>query len=337
MGKQLADAEAMTDVEAQSVSVIVPAFNAEPFIARAIRSALDQTLPPREVIVVDDGSSDGTCEVVKALAVRDARVRLVKLSRNGGPSVARNAAFAAAQGNWIAVLDADDAYVPSRLQTLVAVGEAFGADIVADNIALYDIRARQIVSLGVSSSSSTHIVGRHDYVRRCRGNREDVDWGLLHPMFRRTFIQQHALEYPQDLRHGEDFVFMLWALLAGAKFVFTPEMGYLYTQRWGSYSKMSSGASRTQVDFKTMTAHTLLLMKDQRVRADRAMHRLLRRRYRALRAIDVQYRMPAHLRERDFSNVARLLAYDARAWLVLMKTIGARASSFVGARSGLRG
>lgn len=332
----MAETAAINDVEAQSVSVVIPAFNAEPFIARAVRSALNQTRPPREVIVVDDGSSDRTCEVVKALAGRDARIRLLQLAQNGGPSVARNRAFAAAQGDWIAVLDADDAYVPSRLQTLVAVGETFGADIVADNIALYDVQARQVVSMGVSSSSSTHIVGRHDYVRRCRGNREDVDWGLLHPMFRRTFIQRHALEYPRDLRHGEDFVFMLWALLAGARFVFTPEMGYLYTQRWGSYSNTSSGMSRTQVDFKTMTAHTLLLMKDERVRSDRAMHKLLQRRYRALRAIDVQYRMPAHLRERDFSNVARLLAYDARAWLVLMKTIGARASSLVGARSGLR-
>jgi succinoglycan biosynthesis protein ExoO len=327
----------MTDIDAPSVSVVVPAFNAEPFIARAVRSALSQTLPPSEVIVVDDASSDRTCEVVKALTVRDARVRLIRLTQNGGPSVARNAAFAAARGNWIAFLDADDAYVPSRLQTLVTVGDTFGADIVADNIALYDVQARQIVSMGVSSAPSTHIVNRHDYVRRCRGNREDVDWGLLHPMFRRKFIHHHALKYPEDLRHGEDFVFMLWALLAGARFVFTPEMGYLYTQRWGTYSNASSGMSRTQVDFKTMTGHTLLLMEDRRVRSDRAMLKLLRRRYRALRAIDVQYRMPAHLRERDLLSVAKLLAYDAQAWLILMKTLGGKASSLIGARQSVRG
>jgi succinoglycan biosynthesis protein ExoO len=134
------------------------------------------------------------------------------------------------------------------------------------------------------------------------------------------------------LRHGEDFVFMLWALLAGAKFVFTPEMGYLYTQRWGTRSNASSGMSRTQIDFKTMTGHTLLLMKDPRVRSDPVMLKLLRRRYRALRAIDVQYRMPAHLRERDFFKVAKLLAYDVHAWPVLMKTIGGKASSLIGAR-----
>jgi succinoglycan biosynthesis protein ExoO len=289
-------------------------------------------LPPLEVIVVDDASSDGTPEVVNALIASDTRVRLIRLAQNGGPGAARNAAFAAARGDWIAVLDADDAYVPSRLQALVTVGGAFAADIVADNIALYDGQARQVVSMGVSSVASTHVVSRHDYVRRCRGNRDDVDWGLLHPMFRRTFICGHALKYPEDLRHGEDFVFMLWALLAGGKFVFTPEMGYLYTQRWGTVSNASSGMSRTQVDFKTMSGHTLLLMEDRRVRADRIMHDLLRRRYRALRAIDVRHRMPAHLRERDLMNVAKLLAYDRQAWLILAKTIGAKASSLIGAR-----
>ena len=240
----------MTDQRATTVSVVIPAFNAELFIGRAIKSALDQTWPPLEVIVADDASSDGTREAVEALVATDARVRLVKLPTNGGPSAARNAGFNAARGEWIAVLDADDAYLPSRLETLVELGWSYEADIVVDNIGLYDVQAGEIVSNGVVSLCEIKSINRYDYVTRCRGNREDVDWGLLHPLFRREFLERRKLKYQENLRHGEDFVFVLSALLEGAKLVFTPEMGYLYTQRWGTYSNtpsgMSSNANRLQ-------------------------------------------------------------------------------------------
>ena len=320
----------MTDQRATTVSVVIPAFNAELFIGRAIKSALDQTWPPLEVIVADDASSDGTREAVEALVATDARVRLVKLPTNGGPSAARNAGFNAARGEWIAVLDADDAYRPSRLEMLVELGRAYEADIVADNIGLYDVQARETVASGVSSLHEIRIVNRYDYVSRCRGNREDVDWGLLHPMFRRQFLKSHALSYPENLRHGEDFAFMFSALLEGAKFVFTPEMGYVYTQRWGSYSNTPSGMSRTRIDYKTIVGHTLSLMEDPRLRSDHTMLSLLRQRYYALRAVDVQYRMPTYLKERDLPNIAKLLTYDLGAWLILMKAIRGKASSLIG-------
>ena len=233
----------MTNQQPTSVSVVIPAFNAELFIGRAIESALSQTLAPLEVIVVDDASSDGTREAVQALAATDARVRLVTLPINGGPSVARNAGFETARGEWIAVLDADDAYLPQRLEMLAQVGRAFSADIVVDNIALYDIQAQKTVANGISSLREVSVIDRYDYVRRSRGNRDEVDWGLLHPMFRREFVKSHRLKYPETLRHGEDFAFMLSALLEGAKFVLTPQAGYLYTERWGTHSNTASGMS----------------------------------------------------------------------------------------------
>lgn len=94
------------------VSVIVPAYNAAQTIPAALRSALTQDLAPHEVIVVDDGSKDGTADLV----ARDfPDVRLVR-QENAGPSAARNAAAALAEGEWLAFLDADDLWLPQKLQ-----------------------------------------------------------------------------------------------------------------------------------------------------------------------------------------------------------------------------
>ncbi len=93
-------------------SVIIPAFNAAATLARAIESVRAQSWPAHEIIVVDDGSSDATAEVAGRFG--DA-VRLIRQG-NRGVSVARNAGAAAASGDWLAFLDADDWYAPDRLK-----------------------------------------------------------------------------------------------------------------------------------------------------------------------------------------------------------------------------
>ena len=93
-------------------SVVIPAFNSAATLARAIESVRAQSWPAHEIIVIDDGSTDATAEVARQFG--DA-VRLIR-QRNSGVSVARNAGAAAASGDWLAFLDADDWYAPDRIR-----------------------------------------------------------------------------------------------------------------------------------------------------------------------------------------------------------------------------
>jgi glycosyltransferase involved in cell wall biosynthesis len=95
------------------ISVIIPAYNAEQYIATAIESCLSQTYAPHEIIVIDDGSTDGTAAVAESFP---SPVRVIRLAENMGVAVARNRGVQASTGDWLAFLDADDWFLPEKLE-----------------------------------------------------------------------------------------------------------------------------------------------------------------------------------------------------------------------------
>jgi glycosyltransferase involved in cell wall biosynthesis len=95
------------------ISVIIPAYNAAPYISKAIESCFAQTEPPHEIVVADDGSSDETAAIAERFG---SPVRVVRLPQNVGLPAARNAAVAASTGDWLAFLDADDWFLPEKLE-----------------------------------------------------------------------------------------------------------------------------------------------------------------------------------------------------------------------------
>jgi glycosyltransferase involved in cell wall biosynthesis len=95
-----------------SISVVIPAYNSAAYIKRSVDSVLAQTLKPDEIIVVDDGSTDNTADIVSQYG---SKVTLIQ-QKNAGPSTARNTGIKAATGEWIAFLDADDEWLPEKLQ-----------------------------------------------------------------------------------------------------------------------------------------------------------------------------------------------------------------------------
>ena len=122
--------EERTSGDGIAASVVVAVYNAAPYIAETLVSLRAQTLRNIEIICVDDGSTDGTAEILADFAARDPRIKVVT-QKNSGGATARNRGMDEARGRWLLVADADDFSRPDMLADMVAKGEAEEADIVA--------------------------------------------------------------------------------------------------------------------------------------------------------------------------------------------------------------
>ena len=104
----------------ECISIITPIYNSENFISKTIESVLEQTYKNWEMIIVDDVSSDGSCSIIEKYIKKDNRIRLMQLSENSGPAIARNCAIKGAKGRYIAFLDSDDLWHPDKLSKQIA-------------------------------------------------------------------------------------------------------------------------------------------------------------------------------------------------------------------------
>ncbi|MGF1630929.1 MAG: glycosyltransferase family 2 protein [Kiloniellaceae bacterium] len=256
------------------VSVILPAYNAAASLPATLRSVLNQSLREIEVIVVDDGSVDGTAEIATALAGQDGRIKLLRAGRNRGAAAARNRAMEEARGDWLALLDADDRCAPDRLARLVALGEARGADVVTDNLRLVSADGRLLgVALRRDDALFSEGLTATAFVRRNHFFSGGFKLGYLKPLFRRSFVARHGLRQDKRLRIAEDFHFLLDCLMAGASVAADPTPGYDYRQMPGSLSRRLS-----QQDLLRLAAINRTLLAQAEARGDAGLSRALRRR-----------------------------------------------------------
>jgi hypothetical protein len=221
-----------------SVSAVMPAFNSRPSIIRAIDSVLGQSSPDLlELLVVDDGSKDGTACLVAERAADDPRVRLIKRRSNGGPGTARNQALAVARGTWIAPIDADDAWHPERLSRLLALARP-DVEMIFDNLmgrdAVADCATGPLFPVLPPRPVLTDLLER----------RAGFDLGYAKPLMRRAFLLEKSITYPK-LRLSEDLLLFAEMMAAGARAVALDAPLYIYTTPVGQKSGARSGLSRS--------------------------------------------------------------------------------------------
>ena len=121
------------------VSVIVPAYNAAPFLVETLRSIQTQTYRHLEVVVVDDGSTDGTHEIAASFANSDPRFIVMSHAKNAGVSAARNTGLSRANGEWIAFQDADDVWLPEKTESQLQLASGNPrVNFLFTNYALWD-------------------------------------------------------------------------------------------------------------------------------------------------------------------------------------------------------
>jgi glycosyltransferase involved in cell wall biosynthesis len=220
------------------VTVIVANYNGEKYVADALRSLTNQSLRDIEILVSDDASTDSSVQIVRSLMADDARIRIIESKVNTGPAAARNRALEVARGRWIAIMDSDDLMHPDRLQSLVEVGAESGADIVADDLLLFDTdrRARPRTLFSGRWASSERWIRAEEYLKLNNPYGRRPALGYLKPIVRASFISKSGVRYDERLRIAEDFNLVFRLLMEGAKFRTTPRIRYFYRRHSGSLS-----------------------------------------------------------------------------------------------------
>ena len=201
---------------APRVSVVMPIYNGAEFLALSIDSVLAQTIADFELILIDDGSTDGTAAIIHAYAARDARIVPVA-KPNSGIADTLNRGLAVARGDWIARLDADDLMVPQRLERQLAFLAA-NPDLIAAG-SYYEI----IDPAGFSHGTRLPLPRTRDELAGFLAAREPLSF--LHPsmMFRRqTALDLHG--YDKRTEPAEDVDLFARMLATGAPILIQPEV-----------------------------------------------------------------------------------------------------------------
>lgn len=206
------------------VSVVVPVWNGEKVLEKCLKSVLNQSVSDMELIVVDDGSTDGTWPLLKRLARQDSRI--VPLCQpNGGVSQARNTGLAHCTGKYVRFVDADDVLPPGSMESLLRKAEENGSDMVLAAYTEVVGHLRKVRDLGDSEET----MACNDFLEPLSHYANSFYYGVLwNKLFRGDLIRHNRLSFVDGLNWGEDFVFVC-AYLAHAETVsYTKAVVYDY-------------------------------------------------------------------------------------------------------------
>jgi succinoglycan biosynthesis protein ExoO len=227
--------------ELAKVSVIMAAHNSARTIDRAIDSVLSQTYGRWQLIIVDDASTDATLQRVEVRREgRENKVVVVHCQENGGPAKARNTGLEICDGEWVAVLDADDAWHENRLEVLLRKATESSADAVCDNLLGFDDHIGETEPLYAALPAVLDLVTA--VAPTYSGN---YNLGYLKPIVRRSFVEDHQIRYDESLRTGEDLLYLISLLVHGGRITCIDLPSYIYTIPVGSGNRRLSQSTKT--------------------------------------------------------------------------------------------
>ncbi len=234
----------------EKVSVIIPAYNVERFIAECVNSVRCQTYENLEIIIIDDGSSDCTLDICQKLASEDGRIKLVQ-NNHGGVSRARNAGLDNATGELIVSVDSDDVLLPDMIETLYNKMVETGAEVVAcgcrfiteEGEPIFDKcpAGEWVVSGRDALASQDNEIGANAMLA--------APWGKLS---KREVYESHR--YREGIVY-EDRHLMPYLYYGLAKVAIIPFCGCLYRQRNGSIMHTTPSPERFKLLFDVLNDH----------------------------------------------------------------------------------
>lgn len=189
------------------ISVIIPAYNVEDYIARGIESVLNQTYQELEVVIVDDGSKDNTVKVIKEYEKKDKRVKLF-LKDNGGVSSARNLALEKSEGEYVIFLDSDDWIEKHTLQHLLNMsddenmylvsGDCFFAYLNDNGSIRKEKHREKHIKVKMTKKEAILTTGTGEYNLQ----------SSCYKLYSKKIINENNIKFREDIAHGEDGLFV---------------------------------------------------------------------------------------------------------------------------------
>ena len=209
------------------ISVIVPVYNTERLVGRCLRSIVGQSFEDIELLVIDDGSTDGTREVIERFAAADPRVRCFS-TNNSGVSAARNLGLDNAEGEYILFIDADDEIEDGYLNSIADHAKSSKADILIWGLkrCLKDGRVEELKPQlrGEYDRKSFLLAFPEDHY----GKQKGVYGFVSNKLIKRSLVEEYGLRFDESMILMEDFVFFLDCYANARSFFCFPETGYRY-------------------------------------------------------------------------------------------------------------
>lgn len=206
------------------VSIVIPVYNVEKYLAECLDSVLKQTVSDYEVILVNDGSKDSSLQICREYESRDARFHVVD-QPNAGVSAARNNGMDHASGEFLLFLDSDDMIDPDSLEKLLEAAEP-DVDLV---IAGYKTVGRFVPNDTAVLEANQGLIEKEKLYRLMIGmTRERVRENVVRCLFRRSVLEKNGLRFRLGMRIAEDYLFFLQCIEASEKIFILPKDFYTY-------------------------------------------------------------------------------------------------------------
>ena len=221
----------MDKLDGDLVSVIVPVFNVKNYVSRCIESILNQTYRNIEVIIVNDGSTDGSAEICSQFKERDNRVSVIS-QENRGLACARNSALRKMKGNYVMCVDSDDFIAPDMVKTMIYIAKNNNADYVSCGYKMVsDEDAEQYIMRTDAGIPAYQSVTKEKALSKLfvPQSRYCSAWGKLYG----HQLWKNGLCYPENNRFGED-MYLAHILIDRAKNIIHTDQSYYYYNQSGS-------------------------------------------------------------------------------------------------------
>ena len=214
------------------LSIIVPVYNAEKYLPACLDSVLNQSFKDFEIILVDDGSKDGSLMLLDGWASKDNRVKVFH-KENGGVSSARNLGLSKASGEYVTFVDADDELPAGALEKMMSeTGD--GIDLVMGGYEMYDESGR--LTYGIDERSQKTI-SRDEGIRQMYKPSPYIYWGFIcSKLFKTDIIRKHNISFDEDIKFNEDRLFTVKYIAAQTEDI------RIFTQPVYNYILHGSGA-----------------------------------------------------------------------------------------------